>query len=43
MLNEEYRREELIQSIERALKKLTLSELEALHYYMTTKSYINDL
>ena len=40
--SEEYRREELLRTIEHALKRLTLSELEALYYDMSTKSYIND-
>lgn len=39
---EEYRRDELINLIERSLKKLTLQELEALYYDMSTKNYIND-
>ena len=38
----EYRREELIKKIERAVSNLTLEELEALHYDMMTKNYIND-
>ena len=37
-----YRRDELIRMIEHAVEKLTLQELEALYYDMTTKSYIND-
>jgi hypothetical protein len=40
--SEEYRRDELIRIIERSVEKLTLQELEALYYDMTTKSYIND-
>lgn len=40
--SEDYRREELIRIIEHALEKLTLQELEALHYDMSTKNYIND-
>ena len=40
--SDEYRRDELIRIIERTIEKLTLAELEALHYDMTTKSYIND-
>ena len=40
--SDEYRREELIRVIEHSLEKLTLQELEALYYDMTTKSYIND-
>ena len=39
---DEYRREELIRMIERAVEKLTLQELEALYYDMSTKNYIND-
>ena len=40
--NDEYRRDELLSIIERSLKKLTLQELEALYYDMSTKNYIND-
>lgn len=40
--SDEYRREELIRQIEHAVERLTLAELEALHYDMSTKSYIND-
>lgn len=40
--SEEYRREELIKKIEHAIEKLTLQELEALLYDMSTKNYIND-
>ncbi len=36
----EYRREELIREISRALETLTLPELEALHYDMSTKNFI---
>jgi hypothetical protein len=39
---EEFRREELIKKIERTVNHLTLEELEALHYDMLTKNYIND-
>ncbi len=39
---DERRRDELIRIIEHSVEKLTLSELEALYYDMTTKSYIND-
>ena len=39
----EYRREELIKRIEHALSSLTLDELEALHYDMITKNYINEM
>jgi len=38
----ESRREELIRKIEAAVNNLTLEELEALHYDMMTKNYIND-
>ena len=41
--SDDYRREELIRIIEHSVEKLTLAELEALYYDMTTKSYINDL
>ena len=37
-----YRREELIRKIEHAVSNLTLQELEALYYDMSTKNYIND-
>ena len=40
--SDEYRREELIRKIEHALSSLTLEELEALHYDMITKNYINE-
>lgn len=40
--SEEHRRDELIRIIEHSIEKLTLPELEALYYDMTTKSYIND-
>ena len=40
--SDEYRREELIRVIERSVENLTLQELEALYYDMTTKNYIND-
>ena len=39
---EDYRREELIRAIEFSLKKLTVQELEALYYDMSTKNYINE-
>ena len=41
--SEEERREELIRAIEYSLTRLTLSELEALYYDMTTKNYINEI
>ena len=40
--SDEYRREELIRVIEHSVERLTLPELEALYYDMTTKNYIND-
>ena len=40
--SEDYRRDELVRSIERAISRLTLPELEALYYDMTTKNYIHD-
>ncbi len=40
--SDENRREELIRTIEHNLQKLTLPELEALYYDMTTKSYIHE-
>ena len=40
--NDDYRREELIRIIEHSVEKLTLPELEALYYDMSTKSYIRD-
>ena len=39
---DERRRDELIRIIEHSVEKLTLAELEALYYAMTTKSFIND-
>ncbi len=40
--SDEYRREELIRKIEHAISSLTLEELEALHYDMLTKNYIDE-
>ena len=40
--SEDYRRDELIRKIEQSLENLTLQELEALYYDMSTKNYIND-
>ena len=40
--SENYRREELIRIIEHSVEKLTLQELEALYYDMSTKNFIND-
>ena len=40
--SEEGRRDELIRIIEHSIEKLTLAEIEALYYDMTTKNFIND-
>lgn len=40
--SEEFRRDELIRMIENSVEKLTLPELEALYYDMTTKNFISD-
>ena len=40
--SEDYKREELIRKIEHSIKNLSLQELEALYYDMSTKNYIND-
>ena len=37
-----FRREELIRVIEHSVENLTLQELEALYYDMSTKNYINE-
>ena len=42
-MSEEYRREELVRTIERTVESLTLAELEALHYDMITKNYIKSI
>ena len=39
--SDDFRRDELIRIIEHSVEKLTLAELEALYYDMTTKSYIS--
>ena len=41
-LVDEGRRDELIRIIEHSMEKLTLAELEALYYDMTTKNFINE-
>ena len=41
-LSDDFRREELIRVIERSVENLTLQELEALYYDMSTKNYINE-
>ena len=40
--SEDGRRDELIRIIEHSVEKLTLAELEALYYDMTTKNFINE-
>ena len=40
--SDDYRRDELIRIIEHSVEKLTLQELEALYYDMSTKNFIND-
>ena len=39
--SDDFRREELIRVIEHSVENLTLLELEALYYDMSTKNYIN--
>ena len=39
---DEFRRDEQIRIIEHSVEKLTLQELEALYYDMTTKSFVNE-
>ena len=41
-LSDDFRRDELIRIIEHSVEKLTLQELEALYYDMSTKNYIKD-
>lgn len=38
----DYKRSELIMKIERAVERMSLSELEALSYDMFTKGYLED-
>lgn len=40
--SDDFHREELIRVIEHSVENLTLQELEALYYDMSTKNYIND-
>ena len=40
--SDDFRREELIRVIEHSVENLTLQELKALYYDMSTKNYIND-
>lgn len=42
MNDEEYRREELIRDIERRVERMTLRQLEMLHYELETKDYSAD-
>ena len=39
---EEARREELIRKIEASVKSMSLRELEALYYELSTKNYISE-
>ena len=39
---EDVQREELMRKIEASMKNMSLRELEALYYEMSTKNYIND-
>ena len=41
-MSDDGRRDELVRIIEHSVEKLTLAELEALYYDMTTKNFIND-
>jgi hypothetical protein len=40
--SDDFRREELLRIIEHSVETLTLQELEALYYDMSTKNYINE-
>ena len=40
--SEEMQREELIRKIEASVKGMSLRELEALYYELSTKNYINE-
>ncbi len=40
--SEEVQREELIRKIENSVKSLSLRELEALYYELSTKNYISE-
>lgn len=39
----DYKRDELVRKIERAVESMTLKELEALSYDMFTKGYIDEM
>ena len=41
-LSDNFRRKELIRIIEHSVENMTLQELEAPYYDMSTKNYIND-
>ena len=38
-MNDEWRREELIRNIERTVERMTLRQLEALEYELSTKDF----
>ncbi len=40
--SDDYRRDELTRKIEQALQNLTLPELEALFYQLSTQTFTND-
>lgn len=40
--NDEWRREELIRNIERTIERMTLRQLEALEYELSTKDFTDD-
>ena len=40
--SDDFHRDELIRKIEHSVENLTLPELEALYYDMSTKNYINE-
>ena len=39
---DDYRRDQFVRIIERAVDKMTLKELEAVAYYLCTKGYLED-
>lgn len=40
--SDDYRRDELTRKIEKSLQNLTLPELEALYYQISTQAFTND-
>ncbi|MBQ9285440.1 MAG: hypothetical protein IJ209_04025 [Bacteroidaceae bacterium] len=40
--DDDYRRDELTRKIEKSLQNLTLPELEALYYQISTQTFTND-